>query len=262
MSSSKVNILARTALHRAFQTSLLAVTTASAACQGSADVKMAFDNRAAGRIATQALVLSESQTPTVFGIKMTAVYLVEDVDATSSNNVGEVGRIWTNPVCDEGLHECGIAPTMSHRVSDFFDLALPTDEVNRRLNAQGQPLKPGTYRYLRLDLTGPLPADVPNDPHLTNLRFGAGGVVSEVRNPNNAYTVRIDPPLQLADGDSATVALGYDYRSSYYPDPAANGSQPPEGTNFQDWLCSDLTHAPARGPCLRFTGFSPSVSAK
>jgi hypothetical protein len=253
MSPATMNIAAKTAI--------LALAAGTSACQGGADVKMAFDNRAAGSLAGQALTLADSRTPTVFGIKMIGVFLVEDMDPASSDNVGEVGRIWTNPLCDEALRECGISASMSHRVSDFFDLALPTEEVNRRLNAQGQSMKPGTYRYLRLDLTGPLPAGVPNDPHLTNLHFGADGAVSEVRNRTNVYTVRIDPPLQLADGDSATVALGYDYRGSYYPDPSGNSSQPPAGTDFQDWLCSDLTHEPARGPCLRFSGFSPTVSS-
>jgi hypothetical protein len=250
----------RTPFRSGLGASLLALVTTSVACQGGADVKMAFDNRAVSRLGAQALTLADGHTPTVFGIKITAVYVVEDVDPATSNNVGEVGRIWTNPVCDEGLHHCGIAATMANRVTDFFDLALPTDEVNRRLNAQGASIKPGTYRYLRLDLTGPLPADVPNDPHLTNLQFGADGVVSEVRNRTNAYTVAIDPPMVLADGDSATVALGYDYRGSYFPDTTLDDSHPPEGAQFQDWLCSDLSHQPARGPCLKFAGFAPTVS--
>jgi hypothetical protein len=49
-----------------------------------------------------ALTTGEGSTPDVFGIKMTAIYLSEDVDAATMNNVGNVARIWTNPVCDAG----------------------------------------------------------------------------------------------------------------------------------------------------------------
>jgi hypothetical protein len=235
---------------------LFALVVATAACQGSASVKMAFDNRATGGQG-QALTLADGQTPTVFGVKMTAVYLVEDV-APDMNNVGEVGRIWVNPVCDEGLHQCGIARDKANRVTDFFDLALPTEEVNRNLNAQVHDIKPGTYRYLRVDFTGPLPLDVANDPTLTNLRFGADGFVSEVRSRQNGATVKIDPPLELADGDSVTVALGYDYRGSYFPSKDLDASHPPDG-DFQNWLCSDLSTQQVRGPCLHFSGFTPGV---
>jgi hypothetical protein len=246
--------MTKTPLHRGLTAVLLAI--GATGCQGSAGVKMAFDNQST-RLTAQALSLAEGQTPTVFGIKMTAVYLVEDV-APDMNNVGEVGRIWVNPVCDEGLHECGIAPDKANRVTDFFDLALPTEEVNRNLNAQSHDIKPGTYRYLRVDFTGPLAPGVVNDPTVTNLRFGADGVVSEVRNRQNGATVKIDPPIELADGDSATVALGYDYRGSYFPSKDLDASHPPDG-DFQNWLCSDLSAQPERGPCLRFAGFTPSV---
>jgi hypothetical protein len=249
--------MTRTALHRGFTTALLTVAAGMAGCQGNAGVKMAFDNRSASGLTAQALTLAEGQTPTVFGIKMTAVYLVEDV-APDMDNVGEVGRIWINPVCDEGLHQCGIGRDKANRVTDFFDLALPTDEVNRNLNAQSHDIKPGTYRYLRVDFTGPLPPNVPNDPTLTNLRFGAGDMVSEVRNNQNGVTVKIEPPLELADGDSATVALGYDYRGSYFPSKELDSSHPPDG-DFQNWLCSDLSADPVRGPCLHFSGFTPRV---
>jgi hypothetical protein len=247
----------RTTLDRGWTASLLALVAGTAACQGSADVKMAFDNQAMTRPSGQALTLADGQTPTVFGVKMTAVYLVEDV-ASDMNNVGEVGRIWVNPVCDEGLHQCGIARDKANRVTDFFDLALPTDEVNRNLNAQSHQIKPGTYRYLRVEFTGQLSPEAANDPTLTNLRFGADGVVSEVRNRQNGATVKIDPPVELADGDAVTVALGYDYRGSYFPSTELDESHPPDG-DFQNWLCSDLSTQPVRGPCLHFSGFTPRV---
>src|SRR4051794_23482466 len=124
-------------------------------CQGSADVKVAFENRASS--SGQALTLApegEGRAPTIFGIRIVAAYLAEDV-APDMNNVGEVGRIWTNPVCDPEGYHCGItAESGANQVKEYFDLALPTEEVNARLNAQGASIKPGTYRYLRFDMAG------------------------------------------------------------------------------------------------------------
>lgn len=250
--------MTRITVGRLSAATLIALATAAAACQGRAGVKMSFENRSAVRTTGQALTLAEGKTPTVFGIKMTAVYLVEDV-AANMDNVGEVGRIWVNPVCDEALQHCGIARDKPNRVTDFFDLALPTEEVNRNLNAQSHNIKPGTYRYLRVDFTGQLSPAAANDRTLTNLRFGADGTVSQVRVRDNGATTKIDPPLVLADGDSATVALGYDYRNSYFPSPELDESHPPDG-NFQTWLCGNMASDPARGPCLHFSGFTPSVA--
>jgi hypothetical protein len=227
----------------------------TAGCQPGATVKMSFQNQATHT--GQALVQAGAgQTPTVFGVKIVVAYLVED-QAADMNNVGNVGRIWVNPVCDAELHHCGIgAGAGANRVTDYFDLALPTDEVNARLNAQGHTIEPGTYRVLKLDLAGPQGS---SDRDVPNMQYGmAGGTPSEVRRDNN-YTVRLDPPLVLEAGDSVTMALGYDVRQRYFADPALDESHPPEGTPFQNWYCGDHGSSPAHGPCLEFTGFSPTV---
>jgi hypothetical protein len=236
---------------------LFCATGLMAGCQGGADVKIAFDNRASALSAGQALTLGDGRTPTLFGIKMVAAYLVEDMDQ-NMDNVGEVGRIYVNPVCDEGLYNCGIGPGAgANRVTEYFDLALPTEEVNARLNAQSHVIKAGTYRVLRLEMTGP--EKVP-EMDVPNMRYGmAGETPSEVRRNNN-YTVRIDPPLVLAEGDAVTMSLGYDLRDSYFGGPDVNESRPPEGVSFNDWYCGDHSMNPARGPCLLFKGFSPSVT--
>ena len=225
------------------------------ACQGGAGVKIAFDNRTGAT--TQALALSAGQTPSLFGIRLVAAYLAEDEDA-QMNNVGQVGRIWTNPVCDADGYRCSIAPASGpNQVKEYFDLALPSEEVNARLNAQEHTIKPGTYRVLRLDLAGVLPA---GEHEVPNLRYGmAGQPPSEVRRDNN-YVVHLDPPLALADGDSVTMSLGYDIHDRYYDDAGLDEAHPPEGTTFQDWYCGDHSQDPARGPCLAFTGFVPGVT--
>jgi hypothetical protein len=235
--------------------SSLLVATLAAGCQTGATVKMSFENRSARG---QALTLSSGgQTPTVFGIRMVVAYLAEDQDA-DMNNVGNVGRIWVNPVCDPELRHCGIgAGAGANRVTDYFDLALPSDEVNARLNAQGLTVEPGTYRLLRLDLAGPQGAQ---DRDVPNMRYGmAGGAPSEVRR-DNVYVVKLDPPLVLESGDTVTMSLGYDIRDSYFGDPALDEGHPPEGTTHQNWYCGDRASNPARGPCLQFAGFSPAVT--
>jgi hypothetical protein len=232
----------------------LALAALTTACQGSAGVKVTFANSAAA--SGQALTLSDGQTPTVFGLKITTMYLVED-RGPDLNNVGDVERIWTNPVCDAELYHCGISPESGpNQVTEYFDLALPTAEVNARLNAQPHDIRPGTYRYLRLSLAG-----VEKTPEfaIPNLRFGAGDEVGEVRQANN-YDVQLDPPLVLADGDSVEVALGYDVRGAYYPASLVSNGNPPDGVDRSDWYCPGNGQGPVRGPCLYFKGFVPSVS--
>jgi hypothetical protein len=237
---------------RSFLAGLLVSAPLVAGCQGSAAVKITFDNRAAGQALT---IAGAARTPSVFGIKLVAAYLAEDSDA-NMDNVGEVGRIWTNPVCDPDGYRCGIGPGAGpNRVTDYFDLALPTEEVNARLNAQGGSIKPGTYRILHLDLAGPQGA---HDRDVPNMRYGmVGGTPVEVRR-DNVYVVRLDPPLVLADGDGVTLSLGYDVRDSYYEGDDLRGGQPPDGYTQNDWYC-DERDGIGRAPCLAFRGFFPSV---
>jgi hypothetical protein len=235
---------------------LLLSAVITAGCQGSASVKISFENRAGGQ-AGQALTLAGAgRTPAVFGIRLVAAYVAGDEDE-QMNNVGEVGRIWTNPVCDPDLYKCGIGPGAgANRVTEYFDLALPTDEVNARLNAQGNSIKPGSYRLLRLDLAGPQGA---HDGDVPNMRYGmAGATPVEVRR-DNVYVVKLDPPLELADGDGVTLSLGYDVRDSYYEGDDLRSGQPPEGYQLNDWYC-DEHGGIGRSPCLAFRGFFPSVT--
>jgi hypothetical protein len=92
------------------------------------------------------------------------------------------------------------------------------------------------------------------------MRYGmAGETSSEVRR-TNSYVVKLDPPLELADGDTVTLSLGYDVRDSYYAGPDLDEGHPPDGIAFNDWLCGDRSRNPAGGPCLKFEGFAPSVT--
>jgi len=221
-------------------------------------VKVAFDHRTqtlGG--AGQALTIADGSTPTVFGMKLVTMYLAEDVGA-DSNNVGQVGRVWLNPACDPDSYHCSIAAAAGpYQIKDYFDLALPSAEVNARLNSQGNHLDAGTYRYLRMDLAGPIATDEHTAP---NLRFGTSASAHEVRLETNGYLIPLDPPMVISDGDAVTVTLGYDLRGSYFEGTGLDAFHPPEGTAFGEWYCGDNSYSPARGPCLRFSGFVPAVS--
>lgn len=197
-------------------------------------------------------------TPTVFGVKIVAMYLAEDVDPVSMDNVGNVQRIWTNPACDSDGRRCSIAPSSGpYQVKDYFDLALPSAVVNANLSSQGATVDPGNYRYLRFDMAGVLP---PGENSAPNLRFGASAAdASEVRFRSNNYTILIDPPLELAAGDSVTVTLAYDVTDAYYTDPGLTAGDPPVGYDVASWYCAGGAHDPAGPPCLAFRGFEPSV---
>jgi hypothetical protein len=233
--------------------SLALLAAAGTGC-GGADVKVAFDNTAP--VASgQALTLADAHTPSVFGLKLVAIYLAEDIDADTSN-VGEVGRIWTNPVCDPDLYQCGIGKEAgANQVKDYFDLALPSEVVNQRLNAQGATIKAGSYRYLRMDMVG---IEKDHAAHIANLRYGADAAhAQEIRFRSNNYLIPLDPPLDINDGDAVTVTLGYDLRGTFFDGPGLNLSHPPDGTAQADWYCAgDLAEG---GPCLHFTGFVPAV---
>jgi hypothetical protein len=223
-----------------------------AGCQTTAEVQVGFENGASGP--GKPVIGADGTTPEVFGIKLVAVYLAEDIDS-HTDNVGNVARIWTNPACDPDLRHCGIGtPSAPFQVTSYFDLARSTQAVNAELNASAQPVPPGTYRDVRLDFAGIDPPD-----GVPNLRFGTTEDSRDVRYRDNGLTVALDPAMVIAPGESFLVTLGYDMSHAYYPDPSGQAGAPPAGTSLSDWYCADTTIDPAHGPCLAFTGFTPDV---
>ena len=68
----------------------------------------------------------ESITPattTHFQAKLASVYLVEDIDKATSNNIGSIAMLWTSPHCTSG-DDC-----------DYFYFARPSAVVNADLDA-------------------------------------------------------------------------------------------------------------------------------
>jgi hypothetical protein len=199
-------------------------------------------------------------TPDVLGMKLVVVYLVPDIDSETQDNIGVAARIWTNPVCDADLNECSIADVAGeYQVKDYFDFARSTEDVNEDLNSQAQTLDVGTYRYLQVDFKGP----TDEDDTTKNLEFGMkDGETYEVKpNWGNGYSVKLAEPIEIEDGDSVLVTLAYDFTDSFYDstDLLQSTDDAPDG-DIDNWYCGgESDDDGVHGPCIHFTGFTPSA---
>lgn len=219
---------------------------AATACSNSASVQFELENLTAFDKLPN---VDGSSTPEVLGIKLVAVYIGSRLGPTS-DNVGSVGRLWTNPVCDPDLYQCQIASVPGpYRVTDYFDLARSSSAVNAELNAAPEPVPPDTYTYVRVDFAG---AHAPDD--VPNLLFGNAGDLHEVRYRTHTLTVPIEPPLVLAAGDSFRVSLRYRYKGSYYPASESSLANPPAGVDQGSWYCAGNF-----GPCLAFSDITATA---
>jgi hypothetical protein len=191
---------------------------------------------------------ASGSAPSMFGMKLIAVYLSEDTASGMGDNIGRTPMIYLNPACAGDISHCDISPGTSPDgtpvtaiVTDYFDFALPTVEVNAALNAQGQSVEPGTYRYLRVEFCKNDSGAVSNvkwaTPDTGPVEFWRGGCV---------ITVPLSPALELADGDSVTVALQYDLANTISIGVLASGDS--------------CTGADAARTCFTVPGFVPSVS--
>jgi hypothetical protein len=145
-------------------------------------------------------------TPTKFEMKILQAYVVEDVDATTSNNVGKVSRIWVHEDCADP-NNCKPADV------SYFDLTDPT-AANAALNSQARSVDAGTYRYVRLDFCV-------GSSETPNVRFSYGGNEFEKTYGGCGVTSSALPsPVELRDGSSVTIQLSYDLTDGeiYYAD--------------------------------------------
>jgi hypothetical protein len=230
----------------------LAVLTALAAagCTGKADVRLRMENQTAAN----ALVGGPDRT---LGLKLIAVYLAEDVDPQSQNNVGKTQMIWLNPECNDQIDRCvpsGV-PGDGPRVHAFFDFGLPTEEVNAALNSQGRAVEEGTYRYARIEFCkyGP-----PAEP---NLMWSGPGMAAEramIVGDCGRTSQVFDPPLAVGAGEAVTVTLGYDLAQSIQAGAPGPGGYSLAGVDrwFRD--CEDLLDGTR--VCMDFPDFVPSAT--
>lgn len=230
---------------------VLVLALATAACGGKADVKLRVENKTV----PGALVAGTDRS---LELKLIAVYLAEDVDPQTQNNIGDTQMIWLNAECKDDIQACvpSGGPGAGPKVTTFFDFGRPTDEVNAAINGQGRAVKAGTYRYARIEFCkyGP-PAEA-------NLRWKGPGMAAprELIVGDCGRTSQVfSPPLELADGESVTVTLGYDMAQSIQAGaPGQGGSMSIAGVNHWFRDCEDL--ADGTRVCMDFPDFQPTAT--
>ena len=203
---------------------LLALSVALSACTGSASARLELANQTSASLPRAAGVLADG---TSLRLKVIAAYLAEDVDPVTQDNIGRSAMIWLNPECLDDISACNVAGMTlpeGPRVTQYFDLARPTAEVNAELNSQDMPIEPATYRYARIELCksygGQTQATIPT------LMWKGPGMTSEesfVSGDCGRTSLPFDLPMVVAAGDAVTVSLGYDLATAVvagapYPD--------------------------------------------
>ena len=194
--------------------------------------------------------------------KMVSIYLVSDLAADGATNSGQVSYIWTNPNCPTSKSDSGgivVADCDTSKITNYFEFARPTAEVNTDLNSQQIPVTVGTYGYIRMQVCDNQHAE-------TNIKFTSttaslttafeGRTGNCVLNP-----VKIDPPLVVAKGDTVVLTLKYDLTQAladYCYDVTA-GRTICDGTNPVASGCT-FNSDKSKELCFRDLSLVPSVT--
>jgi hypothetical protein len=134
----------------------------------------------------------DTLTPARFGVRLSNIYLAEDVDFTSQRSSGDATIVWRRRSC---IEDCS-----------YIDLARRSEQVNAELETQAVPAKPGTYRYVRLVICHEAPSGPTMEWRPSGMRE-----IRELTHEWCALTSSpIDPPLVLDAGDAVEIALEYD----------------------------------------------------
>jgi hypothetical protein len=198
------------------------------------------DNRAVVKVElTNASTTGGGQaTPATFALRLNRIYLSEDLTATQED-AGNVSVVWVNRDCAAG--SCA-----------YFDLTKSSGEINRVLGAEPQLTRPGTYRYVRLEICNP-GAAAPNIEWKTN----AMPAPREVTHGWCAVTSRsFDPPLTLDAGEAVTIDLSYDLSSVTSPMPVTTLTASVDAR--RSFVDCDASAAP-QATCLKMPALVPSV---
>jgi len=218
---------------------------------GEADVVLQFQNSALNtgvglRPSVQALATTSS--PSVFGIKLIAAYLAEDIDPVTQNNVGQTAMVYLNEACEDDIMHCDVSggtaedgAPMDKIVTSFFDLSSP-GSVNEQLNSQGRGVGVGSYKYVRLEFCKYNSGDA------ENVQWGTDsvGTQSFQRDMCSVNSAEMTTPLELAEGDSVTLTLSYDLSAS-----VSVGS---------DAFGDDCTGSDASKTCFTLPEFTPAAT--
>ncbi len=191
----------------------------------------------------------DSFTPSVLGLKLIDVRIMQELDSTQH----PAPVIWYNP-------ECGTAETTGteaggkqyeytqspgcdlEKITEFFDFARTTDEVNADLNSQPNKVYPETYKYVSISwCAGETPSD--------NIEFQADGMSSPAYVGTTSCGQRSAeavPPIVIAEGETVTISLSY----------SIEGIVKDQGSGVGCWTSEDE----ATTRCLDLPEFKPSAS--
>eukprot|EP00475_Leptophrys_vorax_P010948 TRINITY_DN1749_c0_g1_i1.p1 TRINITY_DN1749_c0_g1~~TRINITY_DN1749_c0_g1_i1.p1 ORF type:complete len:295 (-),score=54.68 TRINITY_DN1749_c0_g1_i1:152-1036(-) len=153
----------------------------------------------------ESLASTTSYTPSLVKWKFIAMYLAEDVDSVTQNNIGNTEMLWLNADCKGNINTCN-----ADNVNTWFDFSAGLAAVNRMLNSQGRSVKPGTYKYIRMEFC----KGTPSNP---NFEYQAGDMTAPF-----AYVVGVCgltskqavPPMVIKGGQSVTVKVSYSLANS------------------------------------------------
>jgi hypothetical protein len=234
----------------------LLFTLALTAC-GSATARLEMSNQTP---TARSSVLADG---TSLRLKIIAVYLAQDVDPMTMNNIGDAANIWLNPECNgdtEGCNVAGFANPAGPRITKYFDLARSSTEVNADLESEDLPVDPGSYKYARVDLCkavgGETEATVPT------MMWAGPGMASELPFTSGdcgRTSLPFDPPLSLAAGDAVTVDLGYDLSKAIVSGaPAPSTQYELVGSDHFYRACEDTSDTSR--VCMDFPDFAPTAT--
>jgi hypothetical protein len=240
------------------------VAVVASGCTSGANVKLSLSNQTS----TAARTIDIAADGTELQLKLLTVSLAPDVDPVTMDNIGVSANIWIAPECAADPSNCNVdgftLPAGGPRVTQYFDLARPSEAVNADLEAEMTQVDVGSYRYVRLEmckaLGGQTEATVP-----TLLWAGPGIAEQSFTSGDCGRTsLPFDPPLTVAAGDTLAVTLGYDLSHAIVagaPGPGSfslDGHDDADGTPHAFRACADAdsTHR----VCMDFPDFAPSAS--
>lgn len=217
---------------------------------GSATARLRFEDTSAGALAEYA--------PSTFQMKLIAAYIAQEMDE-QGDNVGGTSMFYVNESCQDDLMHCDVSggtaedgAPIDKIVAQYFDFS-PGVDVNAALNAQARPVAPGSYHYARIEFCKW------NQGGADNVRWGGTfgeDVVADRELQRNACTMnsaRMEPPLELADGEHAVITLAYDLTSAVVAADTTEGA-PPYGDD-----CAEVN---GRRYCFTLPQFVPQVGAE
>ena len=194
-----------------FSALLFVVFLTFQSCSG-ANVTFKFDNLTNAN-ASSVDELTDTKTDYT-GIKLTEVYLAEDMDE-NQDNVGKTPMIYINPECNNDVESCDVEARddVKHVVSDYFDFSQSTEDINAELNAQNRTIEPGTYKYVRMEMCKYVTKDDTYNILFKGVIDDGSGNTKEVSQSFSEaecnVTAEFDNPVTITSSDTVVVKLQY-----------------------------------------------------